>query len=101
MEPTSPLNTMAGYSFTVAPGERCALCDVQPAVEAYRLGATNVTLPVCGACEEHALDHVAALWEFDSVLLRRCGGRGSHEWFLAVDRVLKATVAADQGGPRP
>jgi len=29
VEPTSPLNTMAGYSFTVAPGERCALCEVQ------------------------------------------------------------------------
>jgi hypothetical protein len=36
---------------------------------------------------------VAALWAFDSVLFERSKSGGSAEWFLALERSLKATVA--------
>lgn len=84
---------MAEYSLTVSPSDRCVLCGERPAAEAYRLGTLTVSLPACPACEEHALDLVAALWAFDSVLFERSKSGGSAEWFLALERSLKATVA--------
>jgi hypothetical protein len=84
---------VAEYSLTVSPSDRCVLCGERPAAEAYRLGTLTVSLPTCAPCEEHALDLVAALWAFDSVLFERSKSGGSAEWFLALERSLKATVA--------